>query len=92
MGEFNFGLGSGPDAYANTGGFIGAGFAYSMLNDFDGYEYNKAMGPIFNAGITGYIFDHPMGLRVSYQQNTSMKYVSKGYSDALTIGIYIVVE
>lgn len=92
VGEFNFGTGSGPKSMADVGGFIGGGLAFNLLNDFDGYHYNKATGPIINVGITTYLFGYPCGLRVSYLRNTNKKYLKRGYGDAITAGIYMVIE
>jgi hypothetical protein len=92
LSEMHFGFGSTGRSMLDFGFIAGAGYAYSMLNDFDGWKYNKAIGPYFNFGVTGYFFDIPMGIKLSFQKNTHEKYLNEGFSHAATLGIFWNIE
>lgn len=92
VGEFNFGMGSGENATANFGGFIGGGYAYSPLNITEDDYYSMNMGPFFNAGITATINNVPVGLSVSYQKNTNENFINRGFGDAFTLGVFLVMD
>ncbi len=85
--EINFGCGSSPQAYSNTGGFFGIGYAVNETGRSplpSGY-YNEASGIYFNAGLRTITKKNylRLGLRLSYLKN-----FKTNYDDEIGFGIF----
>ena len=62
--DYNFGHKALIDNTVGPGGFVGAGYGFSLLRDEAGAS--KSQGIVFNAGARGPIADRSLTLRASY--------------------------